>query len=95
MGQKGRKNCLETGNSTEARMAVETAALTRGLPGIIQSEKMPQRMSTRYCTSYQDQRCARRERRVSAGEKDVWREAKLEAGDCLLRIFDRNLRRMR
>lgn len=32
---------------------------------------------------------------VPAGENEVWREATEDEGDCLLRNFDRNFRRMR
>lgn len=35
MGQKGRKNCRETGKSTEAKMAIGTPALVRGRAGIM------------------------------------------------------------
>ena len=32
---------------------------------------------------------------MSDGEKDVWRDANDDEGDCLLRIRDRNFRRNR
>lgn len=95
MGQNGRKNCLVRGIATEATIAAKIPALTTRLAGMIESEKRTRMVSIRYCTSSKDKRCALSERRLSRGEIDVWREAKVEEGDCLLRILDRNFRRMR
>ncbi len=77
-------------------MSVENTVLTIGPgEGIMHREKMPRIMSMRYCPSYTDQRCCRNDLKVSWTEKDVLSVVMEEEGDCRLRIFERNFRRIR
>lgn len=54
-----------------------------------ESEKIATMARIRYCPSYIDHGWVRRDRSVSAGEKEVSREASDDVGDCLLRIRER------
>lgn len=77
----------------------ETKVFAKG-PGasLTEREKMATMARMRYWPSYMDHGCVRSERSVSAGEKDVSREAMDDVGDWRLRIRERvalHLRRMR
>lgn len=54
-----------------------------------QREKMPKTARRRYCASYTDQWCVRRECRVCEGSKDVCSDVIEAVGDTLLRNLER------
>ena len=94
IGKKGRKNCRVMGRTREVSSSDATAVLTNA-PGcsIMHSEKIPSMASIRYWPSYAVHRCDCKDRRVSAGEKEVCRVVIVEAGDCRFRSFERSFRR--
>jgi hypothetical protein len=89
-GRNGRRNCRVMG-STRPPMSRAAAKVFAKGPGASETdrEKMAMMASIRYCPSYIDQGCVRSERSVSAGEKEVSREAMDDVGDWRPRIRER------
>jgi len=89
-GRKGSRNCREMGSTRPSMSSAAAKVFAKG-PGdsLTDSEKMATMARIRYWPSYIDHGCVRSERSVSAGEKDVSREAMDDVGDCLLRIRER------
>ena len=89
-GRNGRRNCRVIGRTSPSMSMAAANVFAKG-PGAsdTDSEKMATMASIRYWPSYIDHWCVRSDRSVSAGEKDVSREASDDVGDCLLRIRER------
>lgn len=94
MGMNGRKNCRVIGSKSDVRSRVATAVFTKG-PGLsmMLRQKIPRMAIIIHCPSFTDHLCACNALIVSAGENEVCKVANEDAGDCLLRSFDRSVRR--
>lgn len=88
-GRNGRRNWRVMGSSRPSISSAAVKVFAKG-PGssLTDREKMAIMAKIRYWPSYMDHGWARRERKVSAGEKEVSSEAMDEVGDCLLCMRD-------
>ena len=88
-GRNGRRNCLDMGRTRPPMRRAAAKVLAKG-PGASLTEraKMATMARIRYWPSYMLQGWVRSERRVSAGEKEVSREAMDDVGDWRLRMRD-------
>lgn len=89
VGSNGRRNCLVIGRHKPVISSVARNVLANG-PGasLTDKEKMATMARKRYCASYIDHECVRRERSVSEGDHEVSSEAIDDVGAWRLRILD-------